>query len=124
MGVAERMAMVEASRLSRVVRYGGFIYISGQTVQGRRDSSLIGQITMILDRIDHLLGASGSDKWHLLSATMLVRPEEDVAQVHESWQRWIGDAVSPVLNIGPGFTLQSGVKIEISITAIACNSVP
>jgi len=59
------------SRMSKIVRYAGLVFLSGQTSSGTSVLDVAGQTREILRRIDELLAEAGSDKTRLLSRNHL-----------------------------------------------------
>ena len=57
-------------RMSRAVVYGDTVYLCGQTSRDQAD--MAGQTKAVLAKIEELLGKYGSDKDHILSATIYV----------------------------------------------------
>ena len=57
-------------RMSQCVVHGGTVYTAGQVAQGAKGESAENQTRDILLRIDKLLAEAGTDKQHLISATI------------------------------------------------------
>lgn len=78
------------ARMSKVVKHGGTIYLSGQVPE---DISLVPDIAeqtrSVLHKIDRLLTESGSDRSHILSATIYLKDMAHFSGMNEVWDTWI-----------------------------------
>ncbi|MFX2028342.1 Rid family hydrolase, partial [Klebsiella pneumoniae] len=60
-------------RLAASVAYGDLLFLSGQTPKSNEDDIVL-QTREVLEKIDALLAAAGSDKQHILSAQIWLKP--------------------------------------------------
>ena len=114
------MAYTRDARAQRVISYGGFVFVAGQTAQDSMARTLAGQMKVALARIERQLQAAGSDKAHLLSVMMLLHPGEDCAQARGLWEGWLEGEAPAALHMRPGVTLAPGARVEISVAALHC----
>jgi enamine deaminase RidA (YjgF/YER057c/UK114 family) len=76
------------ARLSRVVTYGNTAYLSGLTADNR-SAGMREQTAEILQKMDALLHKVGSDKTHILSATIWVTDMRAKAEMDVAWAAWV-----------------------------------
>ncbi len=70
------------------------MFLSGQVPGDALDAS--GQTREVLGKIDALLAEAGSDKDHLLSATIYLKNiTEDFAAMNEVWSAWLSPGQAP-----------------------------
>jgi enamine deaminase RidA (YjgF/YER057c/UK114 family) len=86
--------IAEEQRLSGAVAHGHTLYLAGQVAD---DTSLDveGQTADILAQIDALLAEAGTDKRHLLSATVVLADIRDAPAMNRAWDRWLDPAAKP-----------------------------
>lgn len=74
-------------RMSRIVKHNGTIYLCGQVcadaTQGIKE-----QTATMLDKVEALLEQAGSDKEHMLSATIYIKDMKDFAEMNDVWDNW------------------------------------
>ena len=75
-------------RYSKVVEHGGIIYISGQTCNDP-SGDIKQQTTEVLEKIEVLLKKYGSDKEHLLTATVYVKDMTLFKDMNSVWDSWV-----------------------------------
>lgn len=81
-------------RLSDVAIHGGTIYLAGQIAE-HAGPDAYAQTVEILGHIDRLLGEAGSDKAHILSATVYVARIEHYAEMNRAWDDWVVPGATP-----------------------------
>lgn len=111
----------EETRLSGAVAHRGVLYLAGQVAD---DASLDaeGQTADILAQIDALLAAAGTDKAHLLSATIVLADIADAAAMNRAWDRWLDQGNKPAR-----MTIQAALvdpSWRVEITGIAAIPAP
>lgn len=84
-----------ATRMSQAVVHGGTVYLAGQVAQGAGGKSVTEQTKDILARIDALLAEAGSDKQHMLSATIWLNSMDDFAEMNAVWDAWVPGGHAP-----------------------------
>ncbi len=75
-------------RMSRIVKHNGVIYLCGQVCS---DASLgiKEQTSSMLKKVDELLLQAGSDKKHMLSATLYIKDMQYFAEMNQVWDDWL-----------------------------------
>jgi alanine racemase len=84
---------------------------------GKPGTTLAVQTTDILDQIDALLAEAGSDKSHILSATLRLADISEFAEVNTIWEKWIDPKNPPARATGEVKLVTPDYKVEIIIVA-------
>lgn len=105
-----------SSILHGVVRHENTLYLAGVVADDLKQD-MAGQAAQVFAQIDALLNKYGSDKEHILAATIFVTDIAEKAQMNPVWTKWLPKAALPArATIGIN-DLGEGVKIEVVITA-------
>ncbi len=105
-----------SSRLSGAVTFGGLVFLSGQVPGDALDAG--GQTREVLAKIDALLAEAGSDKDHLLSATIYLKDiNADFAAMNEVWSAWLSPGQAPSRTTVQADLARPQVLVEITVTA-------
>lgn len=102
-------------RMSQAVVHGDTVYLAGQVALDKAGASVTEQTRNILDRIDRLLAAAGSDKTKLLSATIWLTDMRTFDEMNAVWDAWVAEGAAPAratvgaLLATPAFTVEIGV---------------
>ena len=84
------------TRMSRAVIHHGVAYLCGQVAgPDARQGDITAQTTSMLERVDELLAEVGSDREHLLSATIYLQNGEDFAAMNAVWDAWVPEGHAP-----------------------------
>lgn len=106
-------------RLSRAVIHGDTVYTAGITSSAK---GIVEQTRDVLDQIDGLLEATGSDKHHLLTAQIWLK---DIATDYEAmnnvWVEWLPKDALPTRATGEVKLAAPHLLVEIIITAAKIN---
>jgi len=78
-----------------VVVHGDTIYLAGQVANKTAGGSVAEQTGEILAIIDGLLAQAGSDKTHLLSATIYLPDIATFAEMNAVWDGWVAPGHTP-----------------------------
>jgi len=105
----------KSSRMSQAVIHGGIVYLAGQV--GTEGAPIQEQIQQTLNSIDKLLAASGSDKSHMLQATVWLADMADFPAFNALWEAWIDRDNPPARSTGQVPMVSPGYKIEITVVA-------
>ena len=110
-------------RLSDLVIYapppsGRLVYLAGQVAEDR-DADITGQTRSVLDQIDRLLAEAGSDKRHILSATIYLADMKDFAAMNAVWDAWVPQGDTPARATVEARLAHPGYRVEIQIVAAA-----
>jgi enamine deaminase RidA (YjgF/YER057c/UK114 family) len=81
--------------MSQIVTYGDTVYLAGQVAEGASGKPSGEQMANILDRIDGLLAEAGTDKRHLLSATIWLADMRDYDAINAAWIAWMPEGCAP-----------------------------
>ncbi|WP_095081490.1 RidA family protein [Pseudomonas sp. Irchel s3h17] len=103
-------------RLSGAVTFGDLAFLSGQVPGDATDAT--GQTREVLEKIDALLAEAGSDKDHLLSATIYLKNiEQDFAAMNEVWSAWLSPGQAPSRTTLQAELARPQVLVEITVIA-------
>lgn len=106
-----------SARASAIVVHAGIVYLSGQ-VASDPEADITGQTQSTLEKIDALLSEAGSDRHHLLSATIFLRDiDNDFAPMNEVWNAWVPDGAAPARACVEAHMARSTLLVEICVTA-------
>ena len=75
-------------RMSRIVKHNGTIYLCGQ-VCADATKDITEQTQTMLDKVEALLEQAGSDKEHMLSATIYLKDMKDFQEMNAVWDAWV-----------------------------------
>ena len=82
-------------RMSQAVVHGPTIYLAGQVAHKAAGASVTEQTREILGQIDALLAEAGSDKTHLLAATIYLADIATFAEMNAVWDAWVAPGHTP-----------------------------
>ncbi len=101
--------------MSEAVVHNDTIYLAGQI--GTPGESVVDQTKTALAEIEQLLAKTGSDKSHLLMATIWLADMNDFDAMNVVWDAWIAGHPSPARATGESKLADPGYKVEIIIVA-------
>jgi enamine deaminase RidA (YjgF/YER057c/UK114 family) len=103
-------------RMSRIVKHNGTIYLCGQVcadaTQGIKE-----QTQTMLDKVDELLITAGSDREHMLSATIYLKTMADFADMNTVWDAWVPTGFAPARACVEAAMARDVLLVEISVVA-------
>ena len=102
-------------RMSRAVVHGDTIYLCGQT--SREEADVQGQTKAVLGKIEDLLGKYGSDKDHILSATIYLKDMSLFDSMNQVWDAWVNDGHEPARCCVEAKMAADCILVEIYIIA-------
>ena len=105
-------------RMSQVVKHNGVAYLAGQVPDDGK-SDIAAQTQQVLDKIDALLKAAGSDRGRLLSATIWLSDMRYFAEMNAKWDAWTPAGAAPARATVQAALAHPDLKIEIGVVA-AC----
>lgn len=106
-----------SERASKIVKHNGVVYLAGH-VAADPDTDIQEQTRSTLARIDAALTEAGTDREHLLSATIWLRDiDNHFALMNEVWNEWVPTGYAPARACVEAHMARSGLLVEISITA-------
>ena len=102
--------------MSRIVKHNGTIYLCGQ-VCADATKDICEQTQTMLDKVDALLVQAGSDREHMLSATVYVRDMKDFAAMNAVWDAWVPEGHAPARACVEARMARAELLVEISVVA-------
>lgn len=108
-------------RMSGIVGFGDLIWLSGQTAEDR-NADVREQVMSVLSKIDDKLERSGSDKHHILSATIWLKDISDFDAMNEVWDKWVSDESAPARATVEARLADPRLLVEIGIVAARADS--
>lgn len=103
-------------RMSQAVAYGNTVYLAGQVAADPKQD-VGGQTRQILEAIDRLLAAAGSDKTKILSATIYLTDIGTFAQMNAEWDQWVPAGHTPARATVEAKLAAPAYKVEIAVVA-------
>jgi enamine deaminase RidA (YjgF/YER057c/UK114 family) len=98
---------------TRAVIRNGLIYFGGHVANGK---DITEQTRNLVKRYDELFDKFGTDKYHLLSATVYIRDIKLRDEMNAVWHDWIPEGYAPArvcVEVG----LPDDYLLEVSVTA-------
>lgn len=83
------------ARMSQGVVYGDTVYLAGQVADEPVGQGVTAQTQNILEQIDRLLAAAGTDKEKLLTATIYLADISHFAEMNAAWDAWVSKENPP-----------------------------
>ncbi|WP_159656223.1 RidA family protein [Vibrio atypicus] len=108
-------------RMSRIVKHNGVIYLCGQ-VCADATKDITEQTQTMLDKVEELLLEAGSDKEHMLSATIYLKDMKDFQAMNAVWDAWVPEGHAPARACVTGDMAREALLVEISVIAAEKNS--
>ena len=103
-------------RMSQAVIHGNTVYLAGQ-VASNRSADVAGQTREILAAIDGLLAEAGTDKSHVLAATVYLTDMSTFDEMNAVWERWIAPGCAPARATVGAPLASSAYRVEIVVIA-------
>lgn len=103
-------------RMSRIVKHNGTIYLCGQVCKDA-EKGIAEQTSSMLEKVETLLLQAGSDKKHILSATIYISDMKNFAAMNEIWDAWVEEGYAPARACVEAKMARDVLLVEISIVA-------
>lgn len=103
-------------RMSRIVIHNHTVYLCGQ-VCADATKGISEQTETMLAKVDALLLQAGSDREHMLSATVYVRDMKDFAAMNAVWDAWVPEGHAPARACVEARMARAELLVEISVIA-------
>jgi len=103
-------------RMSRIVKHNGTIYLCGQ-VAADATKDITEQTQTMLDKVDALLTQAGSDREHILSATIYVKDMSYFSEMNVVWDAWVPEGHAPARACVAAKMAREALLVEISVVA-------
>ncbi|MGO2006894.1 RidA family protein [Vreelandella alkaliphila] len=104
------------TRMSRAVVHHDTVYLCGQVAEDRR-ANIIGQTETMLAKVDALLESVGSNKHHMLSATLYLKDMALFEAMNQVWDTWVPEGCAPARACVEAKMASPELLVEISIVA-------
>lgn len=104
-------------RMSRVVVHNGIAYVAGLQALKNHGGTVEEQTRDILSMIDRLLAEAGSDKSHLLTATIWLADIRTAEEMNLVWDEWLPADCAPARATVEGKPASTEHNVKISVTA-------
>jgi enamine deaminase RidA (YjgF/YER057c/UK114 family) len=104
-------------RMSQAVVHNGVIYLAGQVASDAPGASVKEQTQNILQRIDKLLAAAGSDKTRVLSVTIWLADMRTFDDMNSVWDKWVAAGATPARATVEAKLASSAYAVEIGVIA-------
>jgi enamine deaminase RidA (YjgF/YER057c/UK114 family) len=105
------------ARMSQAVAANGFVFLAGQ-VATDPSADVEGQTRQVLGEIDRLLGAAGTRKDRILSATIYLADISSFAQMNTAWEAWVPADAKPARATVEARLVAPEYKVEIQVVAL------
>lgn len=104
------------TRMSRIVKHNGTIYLCGQVCKDANEG-ITEQTSSMLEKVDTLLAQAGSDREHILSATIYVSDMKYFADMNAVWDAWVPEGHAPARACVEAKMARDVLLVEISVVA-------
>ncbi|MBJ7537658.1 RidA family protein [Marinomonas transparens] len=108
--------METKARMSRIVKHNGTIYLCGQVCEDATQG-IKEQTATMLDKVDKLLQDAGSDREHILSATIYIKSMQYFADMNSVWDSWVPEGFAPARACVEASMARDSLLVEISVIA-------
>lgn len=105
-----------SERMSKIVQHNDIVYLCGQ-VADNSDQQVGPQTENMLAKVDNLLEVAGSDRKHILSATIYLRDMKDFAEMNSVWDQWVPEGCAPARACVEARMAREDLLVEISVIA-------
>lgn len=106
----------ERRRMSKIVIHNDTVYLCGQVAKDA-DAGIREQTRTMLEKVDELLQQAGSDRQHVLSATVYIKDMKDFVQMNEVWDDWVVEGFSPARACVEASLARPELLVEVSVIA-------
>ncbi|MGB0467319.1 MAG: RidA family protein [Pontibacterium sp.] len=103
-------------RMSRIVIHNNTVYLCGQ-VAADAAAGIEEQTRTTLAKVDALLAQAGSDREHILSATVYIRDMKDFAAMNAVWDAWVPEGHAPARACVEARMARQELLFEVSVVA-------
>ena len=104
-------------RLSAAATFEALVFLSGQVPT--QSEEITAQTQEVLSKIDALLAEAGSDKDHIVNATLYLQNiQRDFAAMNAVWSAWLPAGKAPTRTTLQAELARAEVLVEISVIAI------
>ncbi|MGR6980264.1 RidA family protein [Testudinibacter sp. P27/CKL/0425] len=104
-------------RFSEATVANGLVFLAGM-VPENSDADITEQTRDVLAQIDHWLAKCGSDKNHLLEATIFLTDMADYDGMNLAWDEWVDPNHTPARACVEVKLAKADWKVEIKVSAV------
>lgn len=104
------------TRMSRAVVHHDTVYLCGQVAKDPH-ADITGQTETMLAKVDALLESVGSNKHHMLSATLYLKDMALFEAMNQVWDTWVPKGCAPARACVEAKMASPELLVEISIVA-------
>ena len=108
--------METGQRMSRIVKHNGTIYLCGQVCKDATQG-IQEQTSTMLEKVDELLEQAGSDKEHILTATIYIKDMKYFGEMNTVWESWLPEGHAPARACVEASMARDALLVEISVIA-------
>ena len=108
----------ERRRMSKIVIHNDTVYLCGQVAKDS-NAGIKEQTLTMLGKVDDLLEQAGSDREHIISATIYIKDMKDFAEMNEVWDAWVIEGYSPARACVQASLARPELLVEVSVVAAA-----
>ncbi|MDQ0513338.1 RidA family protein [Ancylobacter amanitiformis] len=101
-------------RMSQAVVHGSVVYLAGQVALG---DGVAAQTRAVLDQIDALLAAAGTDKTRILTTTIYLADISTFGEMNAEWDTWVAAGHTPARATVEAALATPDYKVEIVVSA-------
>jgi enamine deaminase RidA (YjgF/YER057c/UK114 family) len=112
--------METKQRMSKIVIHNGTIYLCGQVAEDA-SQDIKEQTRTMLEKVDVLLAHAGSDREHILSATIYIKSMNLFSEMNDVWDNWIPKDHAPARACVEASMAREELLVEISVIAALKN---
>lgn len=104
--------------MSRIVKHNNTIYLCGQVADNAATTDITEQTQNMLAKVDSLLETAGSDREHILSATIYLKDiSADFVGMNAVWDAWVPEGHAPARACVQASLAREELLVEVSIVA-------
>lgn len=103
--------------ISHSVTHNGIVHLCGLTSDADPIGDVAAQTTRVLERVDQLLAAAGTDKSKALTAQVWLSDIGDFHAHNEAWNAWVDHQNPPVRACVEAKLIYPNLLVEIMVTA-------
>ena len=104
-------------RMSQIVVHNGTVYIAGQVPKESKGKSIAEQATEVLNAIDKYLAEAGSDKSHMLSASVWLSDMKYFEEFNKVWDFWVPQGNAPARACVEAKLVLPEYHVEVAVVA-------
>lgn len=105
------------ARLSEAVVANGFVFLAGMVPENGH-ADITAQTADVLRQIDDWLAQCGSDKSHILEATIFLPDLADYDGMNAAWDAWVDPENTPARACVEAKLAKTEWKVEIKVSAV------